>query len=147
MYFINVLLHLNLNFGLNSEINLLDIIWALNPDFPDYILEITDSHIFLFVLFYFIFFQHNFCVEPYVPREPRRDPSNRSSMNMGYISHTARNQTQNLFRPKQKPIPLGQSDSILLALVQCLLHIKGICQSINQFPTKEVDPLELTNPI
>ena len=23
------------------------------------------------------FFQHNFCVKPYVPREPQRDPSNR----------------------------------------------------------------------
>ena len=34
----------------------------------------------------FSFFQHNFCVKPYVPREPRRDPSNRiGSMNMGYI--------------------------------------------------------------
>ena len=24
-----------------------------------------------------VFFKHNFCVKPFVPREPRRDPSNR----------------------------------------------------------------------
>ena len=32
------------------------------------------------------------------------------SMNMGYISDTARNRTHNLFRPKREPIPLGHSD-------------------------------------
>ena len=32
------------------------------------------------------------------------------SMNMGYISDTARNQTHNLFRPKREQIPLGHSD-------------------------------------
>ena len=36
------------------------------------------------------------------------------SMNMGYISDTARNRTHNLFRPKREPIPLGHSDGILL---------------------------------
>ena len=33
------------------------------------------------------------------------------SVNMGYISDTARNRTHNLFRPKREPIPLGHSDS------------------------------------
>ena len=60
---------------------------------------------------FFFFFQHNFCVKPYVPREPRKDPSNRGSMSMGYISDTARNRTHNLFRPKQESIPLSHSDS------------------------------------
>ena len=32
------------------------------------------------------------------------------SMNMGYISNTARNRTHNLFRPKREPIPLGHSN-------------------------------------
>ena len=32
------------------------------------------------------------------------------SINMGYISDTARNRTHNLFRPKREPIPLGHSD-------------------------------------
>ena len=31
------------------------------------------------------------------------------SMNMGYISDTARNRTHNLFRPKREPIALGHS--------------------------------------
>ena len=31
------------------------------------------------------------------------------SMNMGYISDTARNRTHNLFRLKREPIPLGHS--------------------------------------
>ena len=32
------------------------------------------------------------------------------SMNMGYISDTARNRTHNLLRPKRESIPLGHSD-------------------------------------
>ena len=32
------------------------------------------------------------------------------SMNMEYISDTARNRAHNLFRPKREPIPLGHSD-------------------------------------
>ena len=32
------------------------------------------------------------------------------SMNMGYISDTARNRTHNLFCPKRESIPLGHSD-------------------------------------
>ena len=32
------------------------------------------------------------------------------SMNMGYISDTARNRTHNRFRPKRESIPLGHSD-------------------------------------
>ena len=35
------------------------------------------------------------------------------SMNMGYISDTARNRTHNLFRPKRESIPLGHSDGLL----------------------------------
>ena len=34
------------------------------------------------------------------------------SMNMGYISDTARSRTRNLFRPKWEPIPLGHSDGL-----------------------------------
>ena len=34
------------------------------------------------------FFKHNFCVKPYVPREPRRDPNNRRLEEHGiYIRH------------------------------------------------------------
>ena len=35
------------------------------------------------------------------------------SMNMGYISDTARNQTHNLFRPKRESIPLCHSDGFM----------------------------------
>ena len=38
------------------------------------------------------------------------------SMNMGYISDTARNQTHNLFCPKWESIPLGHSDMHLIGI-------------------------------
>ena len=40
------------------------------------------------------------------------------SMNMGYISDTARNRTHNLFRPKREPIPLGHSRLLLVFIKQ-----------------------------
>ena len=36
------------------------------------------------------------------------------SMNMGYISDTARNRTHNLFRPKREPVPLGHNDGLMM---------------------------------
>ena len=46
---------------------------------------------FLFIYF----FQHNFCVKPYVPREPRRDPSNRRLNEHGiYIRHCQESNSQ-----------------------------------------------------
>ena len=41
------------------------------------------------------FFQHNFCVEPFVPREPRRNPSNRRLNERGiYIRHCQESNSQ-----------------------------------------------------
>ena len=41
------------------------------------------------------FFKHNFCVKPYVPREPRRDPSNRRLYEHGiYIRHCQKSNSQ-----------------------------------------------------
>ena len=58
-----------------------------------------------------IIFLNNFRVKPYVPREPRRDPSHRLyEYGILCISDTARNQTHNLFRPKRASISLGHSD-------------------------------------
>ena len=37
------------------------------------------------------------------------------SMNMGYISDTARNRIHNLFRLKQEPMPLGHSDGEIIS--------------------------------
>ena len=34
------------------------------------------------------------------------------SINMEYISDTAKNRTHNLFRPKREPIPLGHNDGL-----------------------------------
>ena len=45
------------------------------------------------------------------------------SVNIGYISDTARNRTHNLFRPKREPIPLGHSHG-------CCLESLGCCKSI-----------------
>ena len=45
-------------------------------------------------LFYFLF-KHNFCVKPYVPREPRKDPSNRRLNEHGiYIRHCQESNSQ-----------------------------------------------------
>ena len=47
---------------------------------------------------YFLFFQHNFCVKPYVPREPRRNPSNRRFNEHGiYIRHCQELNSQHVY--------------------------------------------------
>ena len=52
------------------------------------------------------------------PENPKGTQVIVSSMNMGYISDTARNRTHNLFRTKQEPIPLGHSDGRPLSTIQ-----------------------------
>ena len=44
------------------------------------------------------------------PENPEGTQVILGSMNMGYISGTARNRTHNLFRPKRELIPLDHSD-------------------------------------
>ena len=52
------------------------------------------------------------------------------SMNMGYISDTARNRTHNLFHPRRVPIPLGHSDGQFCALLaRSMLHT-GTCANV-----------------
>ena len=46
------------------------------------------------------------------PENPERTQEILGSMNVEYISDTARNRTHNLFRPKREPIPLGHSDGM-----------------------------------
>ena len=48
------------------------------------------------------------------------------SMNMGYISDTARNRTHNLFRPKREPIPLGHSDEHVLETCHSLYPVRNM---------------------
>ena len=57
-----------------------------------------------------IYFSTQICVKPYVPREPEGTQVIVGSVNMGYISDTARNRTRNLFRLKRELIPLSHSD-------------------------------------
>ena len=61
-------------------------------------------------------FLHNFCIKPYVPREPRRDSSNRWLYENGIwlynISDTTRIRTHNQFHSKCTSNLLGQSESV-----------------------------------
>ena len=56
------------------------------------------------------FFNTVFVSSHMYPENPEGTQVIVGSMNMGYISDTARNRTHNLFRPKREPIPLGHSD-------------------------------------
>ena len=56
------------------------------------------------------FFNTIFVSSHMYPENPEGTQVIVGSMNMGYISDTARNQTHNLCRPKCEPIPLGHSD-------------------------------------
>ena len=50
---------------------------------------------YFFYSSYFFFFLHSFCVKPYVPREPRREPSNRRLNEHGiYIRHCQESNSQ-----------------------------------------------------
>ena len=58
-----------------------------------------------------IFFLNTIFVSSHLyPENPEGTEVIVGSMNMGYISETARNRTHNLFRPRCEPIPLGHSD-------------------------------------
>ena len=54
------------------------------------------------------------------------------SMNMGYISDTARNRTHNLFRPKRESIPLGHSDGYIYIYIYLTVVI-------DRWPIKNLD--------
>ena len=63
------------------------------------------SHLWNEIFFNTIFVSSHMC-----PENPEGTQVIVGSMNMGYISYTARNRTHNLFRPKREPITLGHSD-------------------------------------
>ena len=48
------------------------------------------------------------------PENPERTQVIVGSMNMGYISDTARHRTHDLFRTKREPIPLGHSIVVMM---------------------------------
>ena len=54
-----------------------------------------NSNLTKLMLIWTFFFQHNFCVQSYVPREPRKDPSNRRLNEHGiYIRHRQESNSQ-----------------------------------------------------
>ena len=59
-----------------------------------------------------LFFNTIFVSNHMYPEKPEETQVILGSMNMGYISDTARNRTHNLFRPKREPIPLGHKDGL-----------------------------------
>ena len=75
------------------------------------------------VFFFFLFFNTIFVSSHMYPENPEETQVIVDSMNMGYISDTARNRAHNLFRPKREPIPLGHSDgTIRNCMVNCYMH-------------------------
>ena len=62
------------------------------------------------------FFNTIFVSSHMYPENPEGTQVIVGSMNMGYISDTARNRTHNLFRPKREPIPLGHSVSLFIVM-------------------------------
>ena len=69
-------------------------------------------------LYLYFFFNTIFVSSHMYPENPEGTQVIVGSMNMGYISDTARNRTPNLFRPKRESIPLGHSDG------QCICFSK-----------------------
>ena len=63
-------------------------------------------------IFFFFFFNTIFVSSHMYPENPEGTQVIVGSMNMGYISDTARNRAHDLFRPKREPIPLGHSTEI-----------------------------------
>ena len=61
-----------------------------------------------------ICFKHNFCVKPYVPREPRKDPSNRRLNERGiYIRHCQESNSQPVLSQAGADTTIGHSDGLI----------------------------------
>ena len=72
------------------------------------------SHNDRYLDFLFLFFNTFFVSSHMYLENPEGTQVFVGSMNMGYISDTARNRTHNPFRPKCAPIPLGHSDGQMI---------------------------------
>ena len=66
------------------------------------------------------FFNTIFVSSNMYPENPKGTQVIVGSMNMGFISDTAKNRTHNLFRPKREPIPPGHSDIACGKLINCV---------------------------
>ena len=85
----------------------------LHASFSSITVSIMIGCFYLFI--YLIFVNTIFVSSQLYPENPEWTQVIVGSMNMGYISDTARNRTHNLFHPKQELIPLGHSDG-------CVVH-------------------------
>ena len=75
----------------------------------------------------FSFFNTIFVSSHMYPENPEGTQVIVGSMNMGYISDTARNRTHNLFHPKRELIPLGHSDGHHCRM---LMYVYGCMQLV-----------------
>ena len=66
---------------------------------------------------FLMFFNTIFVSSHMYPENPEGTQVIVGSMNMGYISDTARNRTHDLFRPKREPISLGHSAEMCILCI------------------------------
>ena len=88
--------------------------------------SLTSCHTFISNIQFLNFFRYFFLKTVFVsshmyPENPEGTQVIVGSMDMRYISDTARNQTLNLFCPKREPFPLGNSDGHICQVPTCLL--------------------------
>ena len=87
------------------------------------------------LLTYLLYFFNTIFVSSHMyPENPEGTQVIVGSINMGYISDTARNRTHNLFRLKREPIPLCHSDGQIIVCIYvtiCLCPPRA-CQGGNK---------------
>ena len=97
------------------------------------------------------FFEHNFSVKPYLPREPRRDPSNRRLNEHGiYIRHCQESNSQpilsqagaNPTRPQWQTMLL-LANKLLLIGGPCWCHLTSGVECFNQTPSLKFTIIQL----
>ena len=83
------------------------------------------------------------------PENPEGSQVIVGSMNMGYISDTARNRTHNLFRPKRGPLPLGHSDGLVSAYLYDVAPVSFLHACTTYYPSllstcmRDIHPLSV----
>ena len=86
-------------------------------------IEKSEFDSILFCIADIIIFNTIFVSSHMYPENPEETQVIIGSMNMGYISDTARNRTHNLFRPKREPIPLQESQHPWVNIINELIII------------------------
>ena len=112
--------------ALLNRFNLYDTTLKMTPDMSNRYDDITLVNYISSEFWHF--FNIIFVSSHMYPENPEGTQVIVGSMNMGYISDTARNRTHNLFRPKREPIPLGHSDGHLFKSF-IFFFLQGLPQS------------------